>query len=190
MVVKMPRERLDSLLDVLAAHFSHHRDTLDVIGRFGNRFEDWFKWECAAALHRASYTDLAEEIGYVAVECKYQYDLFAGSALFDSALGFSPEHEGDVWLELKARCTRDKGPSELAGDILRDQGKLLAWKQERKGHCASLALIVSHPEGTDAENWIGAATGHLHLQKFRGAGAPTARVRRIWRDIGGVRNSV
>ena len=36
----MTRDRLDSVLDVLAAHFSHHRDTLDIIGRFGNRFED------------------------------------------------------------------------------------------------------------------------------------------------------
>jgi hypothetical protein len=175
-------DRLDLLLDILVLHFAGRRDTLDVIGRFGNRFEDWFKWESAVAFHVGSFTSLSTEIELVAAE-REDCDLFIGGNSWPKTGGYPAAHDNDVWLELKARSTADKGPGELVADLIRDDGKLAARQRSgAKGKFASLALIVSHHRRGDIDSWLDALRANNWLSKVRGAAAAPPRERVLWED--------
>ncbi len=142
------------LLDRLATHFAHRRDALDVIGRFGNRFEDWIKWEAAVGLHVSSFVDAGDDIGSVAVE-RDDCDLFVGRLAWPGGSGYPPAHKDDVWIEFKARCTRDKGPAELACDV----AKAINTQRARKGSNGlgvflTIAVIVAHPARPDVGPWL------------------------------------
>ncbi len=163
-------------LDRTVSHFAGRRDAIDVIGRFGNRFEDWFKWETALAIHRAAFLDTGAGIGCVLLE-RDDCDLFVGRNEWPKA-GL-PEHTAqDLWVEMKVRCNSDKGPAELAAAIADDVKR----QSERKlrigmGTFLSIAAVVCHPNGADVEKWVGA----LSSAPARARGPAVRRLHADWR---------
>jgi hypothetical protein len=162
------------LLDRIIAYFAQRRDAVDVVGRFGNRFEDWFKWEAAIALHRCAFLDSGGDIASVAVE-RDNCDLFLGHNVWPDA-GYPESANDDVWVELKVRCTRDKGPADLAEELALDIERQRARKASvGKGAFLTVAAIVQHPKGAGVERWVEALQSDRRL-------ARNAIVRRLHAD--------
>ncbi len=178
----MVKTACSTILDRIALHFAHRRDTLEVLGRFGNRFEDWVKWEIATGLHVASSVDDGVGIGSIGAE-RDQCDVFVGGNEWPEK-GWPLPHQADCWIEIKCRGTRDKGPAELAVDVAGDVDKQRRRKTERGiGHFLALAMIVSHPRGPDAEQWASSLISAPGLPR-----AP--HVRRIYLDHRGTEPGV
>jgi hypothetical protein len=175
-------DHLDALLDVLALHLAQRRDALDVIGRFGNRFEHWLKWEAAIAFHVASFTTMGTPIKLVAAE-RETCDVFVGGKPWLDGGAYPEQDDNDVWMELKARSTADaQGAGQLANEILSDHSKLSARKRSgAKGHFVSVALVIGHPRRGDAKKWVSKLVGHEWLTTFR-ASLPPPRERLLWQD--------
>jgi len=161
------------LLDRLAIHFASRRDALDVIGRFGNRFEHWAKWETAVALHFTSFIDNASQVNAIAVE-RDGCDVFVGANPWPST-GYPAPHDRDVWIELKCRATSDRGPSELARELVSDLRRLRDRKaSQRFGHYLAIAIVVEHPRSGSVEDWIRTIVEEPELKN--------AQVRKIYVD--------
>jgi hypothetical protein len=159
----------DRILSRLALHFAARRDALATVALFGNRFEEWVKWESAIALHFASFLDDDNRIGSIAVEWDGRCDLFVGRNEWPE-----PEaHDDDVWIELKVRCTADKGPLDLAVAVRADLARLEQRKAERKGTAVALALILASRRSPDAvDGWAKSVSEQL----------PNPSVRRIFAE--------
>jgi len=163
---------LDTILDLLSDHFDSN-GALPIIGTFGNRFEHWFKWECAVALQLAKQRGAAGWIDRIELEAEYDYDLLLRTD------GSAPE----VRLELKARSTPSRGPGELALAMMHDQGKLRAAVDAKGGVGASLALIIAGGNG-GVDKWVAEIRSHKWLSEIR-SGAPPIVSRSIPLSGGG-----
>lgn len=141
----------EALATSLAAHIEARAARLDAIRQYGNRFEAWLKWELAAAYHQDA---LSGKAGFQAVAVERPHREDDGQKNCDLAL-FSqpwpeedwsnpPQDDRDVWLELKARCTSDKGPADLAAGIWRDIERQKV-RAVRPGTYGVAALILRSP---------------------------------------------
>jgi len=149
----MENQALVRLIERITCHFAQRRDALDVIGRFGNRFEHWVKWEAAVGLHTISFIEGMDAIASIAVE-RESCDLFVGAEP-RPASGYPNPAPEDYWIEIKTRSTLDKGPAELAAWVNEDIEKQTRRKQEKRiGHFVVLALVVAHPTRALDDEWI------------------------------------
>ena len=147
-------DRTRQILDCIAAHFASRRHALEAISRFGNRYEAWIKWEAAIALHIASYTDVVPPIECVAVEREY-CDLFVSPNPWPEQGGYPAASDEDLWIEIKARTTSDKGKAELASWLSADREKLINVRSSgRVGQLIVLAILLAHPSRGCIEEWI------------------------------------
>lgn len=162
---------LDVLFNTVAAHFAGRRDALNAIAQLGNRFEDWLKWEVLIAIHNALLIEPKPWFSCVGVErSEAEADMFIGAekwAFEPSARRYDWPNacERDVWLELKARTTRDKGGAEVAACLKTDLAKLK--KKVRIGRGVGAALLLQYPDpdvqnvqqmADDAEQVLGKAS--------------------------------
>lgn len=144
------------------------------------------KWELAVAFHAASLTDAIAGVESVAAERKHPSDgqnetcdlVISGLPWPDA--GYPAEHPDDIWLELKARCTSDKGPSELAVDLLKDLRRQRRRRDHGKfGTFLVAALVVASPwRGSTVDAWVNAVANRIADD----GAAPASVVRRIWAD--------
>lgn len=160
----MKERDLLKLMEFLAIHLSERRDALEVISTYGNRFEDWLKWECAICYCMMWNTNIARSIfKSVVVEMpdgivdRRHCDLFLGQNDWpddDSTETYPTLSDGDVWLELKARNTYEWDKSDLVKGINED----IIRQQERKnaGYKELFlvgALIVDYPGKNAVRLW-------------------------------------
>ena len=162
---------LGAVMDVLANHFAGRRDALNAVAQHGNRFEDWFKWEALIALHNALLVDPKPWFSCAGVErSETATDVFIGLNVWTfnrrtQSYAWPARSDEDVWLELKARSTWDKGASELAAQVGLDITKLK--RGLRNGRRVAAAMILQYPGEGDAAKMAEETEEELGRASFR-----------------------